>query len=310
MPRISPRLILEAYKIHPYLPYLLPACKTIFQAKLELGWIINELPVSKHKSAIKKRFRLYPLQYILGNQPFGSNLKIECKKGVLIPRADTEEWCMELCKKLRKIKNPNDSLKVLEICSGSGCISLLIGEQLKDYLAELDILGVDVSQICVDLSQKNLELNHKYINSNKTLINFIKGDLFNKDLLSSLPIQNHELVISNPPYIPLEEYNVYHGGLEKSVIKYEPRLALVGNLEVYKSLLDNFVFNNKSCKSFIFEVGNKKQIEFVRDYILFKKFSWNVGYRIDSNGQYRNVVGWQRDCNYDLLQKMCTSIYN
>jgi methylase of polypeptide subunit release factors len=97
MPRIPLSVILKARRENILLPILLKECRTIDSARNELRWL-RERAVrdsQSHPSKIEWRGQLksmcqlrsrgYPLQYILGDQPFG-DLEILCRKGVLIPR--------------------------------------------------------------------------------------------------------------------------------------------------------------------------------------------------------------------------------
>ena len=136
MSRISAKLIRDARRISPFLPRLLPANRTIEQASLELKWIKQELP--------KEDF---------GSQPFGG-LNLKCKQGVLIPRWETEEWCNKLVETLKQTHVKQ--LVVLDACTGTGCIPLLIGHELNNIAPK--IYGLDVSGKAFDLANENLSL--------------------------------------------------------------------------------------------------------------------------------------------------------
>lgn len=94
MPRIPYSVIWRACREDSLLPILLKECRTIDSARNELRWLREAFPDgqspsktrrSRLKAMCQLRSRGYPLQYILGNQPFGE-LEILCRKGVLIPR--------------------------------------------------------------------------------------------------------------------------------------------------------------------------------------------------------------------------------
>lgn len=105
MPRIPSRTILDAYRQDPLLPLLLQECRSLDLAKNELCWLRSRaVSIAQSKSKIetfrtkpfqgwrsslrsmcRARSRGKPLQYILGDQPFG-DLDILCRKEVLIPR--------------------------------------------------------------------------------------------------------------------------------------------------------------------------------------------------------------------------------
>lgn len=102
MPRLSTSLIIQAYRQDPLLPCLLKECRSLDSARNELRWLRDkaiQIPGNaNHKTTIasnwrhrlrvmcSQRARGKPLQYIIGDQPFG-DLEILCRKGVLIPRS-------------------------------------------------------------------------------------------------------------------------------------------------------------------------------------------------------------------------------
>ena len=92
MPRLPPSLLVRARNISPLLPLLLRECRTLQSARNELRWIKEAVEEDVAGDGLKRirdmcvaRGRGVPLQYLLGNQPFGE-LDVLCRKGVLIPR--------------------------------------------------------------------------------------------------------------------------------------------------------------------------------------------------------------------------------
>lgn len=288
MPRVSPKTLVEALKIHRALPLLLPVCRDLTQARQELRWIKLETSPQRFVPAVLQRSRHYPLQYILGTQPFG-DLEIRCKPGVLIPRNDTEEWCYEVVEVLRHLTH----LKVLDMCTGTGCIALLMAKEL----AQSSVVGVDISDKAVELSRENLELNMI------TNVRFEQGDLKDQLLISRLGDDRFDLIVSNPPYIPASEFNT-RSGMEKSVRLFEPSLLLKGDSDILIPLVKNVLLS--SCEGFIVELAGIRQVEMMLS--LFGE-GWRTGHRIDSNGQVRNVIGWKVGSKMDLLEKLCHSVH-
>lgn len=129
--------------------------------------------------SVAERSRGKPLQYIIGNQPFGT-LDIACREGVLIPRPETETYTSALVEILLSLLSGGDAtrdlvpeskrrLRILDLCSGSGCIALLLHSILKppgghlhlnlvptDQEVEVDILGVDKNEKAIRLGRHNL----------------------------------------------------------------------------------------------------------------------------------------------------------
>ncbi|KAH8821428.1 HemK family methyltransferase [Xylogone sp. PMI_703] len=299
MPRISTSLIRKAYAISPLLPILLPGCRTLSSAINELRWIREYVQetTSGHVNQIhrwnkllrlcRRRGRGEPLQYILGSQPFGE-LDIKCRPGVLIPRPETEAYTTHLAHLLHrgefdwlKSKPDGAELSIVDVCSGSGCISLLLYYLLWKKFPSLQVLGVDISQRAIDLARDNLEsliskgqLPIPGSQNGYPQIRFHRGDIFLPWGYNNLPSSCH-VIVSNPPYIS-------QSGLMKetarSVRNWEPKLALVpkGNAKLdsapedifYHRLLD--LQKELKAKILLMEVGDAAQARRVVQTILRK----------------------------------------
>ncbi|GMG19182.1 unnamed protein product [Ambrosiozyma monospora] len=262
------------------------------QATTELNWIKQELPESQWMTAVQQRAELKPLQYILGTQPF-LNFEIDCKPGVLIPRNDTEEWCSELIDIINLSRQDDKrDIKIMDYCTGTGCIVIGL-TMLKNCHS---VVGVDFNNKAVELAQRNYEKNEHLIDHTNMNVSFHHGDLKLLDVPSES--KSFDLLISNPPYIP-EEDMCQAGGVEKSVLDYEPLEALVGDLEFYGQLVK--LIPVVQAKAFVFELGYLRQAEITKSLL---SNSWQCGIRYDSGGRIRNVIGWS-DKAYAALQNMC-----
>ena len=187
----------------------------------------------------------YPLHYVLGSVPFGP-LTISVKAPTLIPRPETEEWMAALLPGFAPIKH--ESLKILDMGTGSGCIALWLAKELPNST----IYAVDVSDSALALAQKNAEQN------NISNIVFIKSNLF--DLVPQ--DIKFDCIFSNPPYIAPEDWN----DLSPAIRKWEDRGALIaGNkgLEIITQLVAHapYYLNQQSVllkhdlASLIVEIG-------------------------------------------------------
>ena len=143
-----------------------------------------------------------PMQYVLRYSYF-CNLKIGVKSGVLIPRPETEELCRLIIDR-EKTDNP----KILDICTGSGCIALA----LKNGIPNALVYGVDISETALRIAKENS------YNCNLE-VNFFKYDVLNNT--PSL-CGGYDIIVSNPPYI----CNFEKDKMEDIVLKNEPHLAL------------------------------------------------------------------------------------
>lgn len=152
------------------------------------------------KENIKKLENSYPVQYLIGYVNF-YGLKIKVNESTLIPRYETEYLIEKLLKYIKKynIKNP----KILDMCTGTGCIGLTLKHELPKSIVTLS----DVSSSALEMAN----LNKKDLNLN---VEIIQSDLF-----ENIKEKNYDILISNPPYVFDTE------PLPKEVT-YEPNLAL------------------------------------------------------------------------------------
>lgn len=176
-----------------------------------------------------------PLQYLLGEWEF-YGLPFKVDERVLIPRADTE-ILVEQCKFiLNEIENP----KVLDIGTGSGAISVTIAKEIPSAT----VLGADISGDALEVAVENRKINN--VESN---LKFIKSDVF-----SNIKDMDYDMIISNPPYIPQEEYEE----LMPEVKKHEPQRALTDNGDgyyFYKKISEEAPKYLKDGGYLAFEVG-------------------------------------------------------
>ena len=182
---------------------------------------ISRVDTEKFMAAINRRLGHYPVQYITGKQEF-MGLTFGVTPDVLIPRQDTEILVEEVLKEL------TDGSRILDMCTGSGCILL----SLLYYSNDCEGVGVDVSEEALAVAKDNagrLELDEtfdmlfdprkqgkKHIDRSK--IEFVESNLFN-DVRGKF-----DIIVSNPPYI---KSNVIPTLMEE-VRDYEPILALDG----------------------------------------------------------------------------------
>lgn len=187
----------------------------------DLKWLVENLPetpdgqqISLLKEQVKRLKQDEPLAYILGYMPF-YNCKIYLNKNTLIPRPETELLADTIFKKWKNKADGNT--RILDLCSGSGCIAVALQKALNCVTD-----AVDISPACCTVIRENAK-------RNGVKINVIQSDMF------AGVKQKYDLIVSNPPYIPSIEIN----GLQKSVKDYEPHSALDGGsdgLDFYRQI--------------------------------------------------------------------------
>ncbi len=196
---------------------------------------IKESDAIRYFELIDKRSKNYPIKYILGKCEF-MGLDFKVSEGVLIPRPETEI----LVEKAISLYNIQDNISVCDICCGSGCIGLSIISFLKNAF----LTSYDISDTALSITKQNAAL----------LGIFERTEVIKKDILSQESGKQFDLIVSNPPYIPTEEYNA----LMPDVKLYEPEIALHSPsdpLKFYKRIIEKYTKNLKKDGYIFFEVG-------------------------------------------------------
>ena len=206
---------------------------------------LTESEVSLYRDKVKRRLKFEPLQYIRGKTEFYS-LEFMVTPDVLIPRQETEilvEKVLEYIK-VSGLECP----KILEIGTGSGCISIAIAAN-----AECNIKAFDVSSEAVKVAEINATAN-----GTSDKIKFETVDFFDP----GVTFEGYDIIVSNPPYISAQDVP----GLNEEVNGYEPYIALTDDgdgLSFYKRIFE--LYNVTQNKPFIFlEVGDGKKEAIVK----------------------------------------------
>lgn len=168
--------------------------------------------IDKIDELAAERIKGKPLSYVLGNADFyGYEIKVD--ERVLIPRPETEELVSEV---LKVVKNTD---KVLDLCTGSGAIALVINKK-----SGASVTATDISEAALEVAKENFK---QFDAAVETRLIDLYGDLSEK----------FDIIVSNPPYIKTEEIDT----LDKEVKDYEPRIALDGGedgLDFYRRICE------------------------------------------------------------------------
>ena len=192
---------------------------------------ITKEQLGEYEWALKKRSEHIPLQYIVGETEF-MGLPFKVNSSVLIPRQDTET----LVEEALKVAKPG--MKVLDMCTGSGCIIISIlhhGKELEGYAS-------DISRHAINVAKENAKLN-------QVAVSFETGDLF--DHIKG----KYDMIVSNPPYIRTEEI----AKLMPEVQNFEPFDALDGKedgLFFYRRIVEQASDYLNPGGHLLFEIGH------------------------------------------------------
>ena len=235
---------------------------------INLNKIINKEVVKKFNYLLSKRLKNEPIAYILGSKEFWKH-KFFVNRSVLIPRPETEHLVEEILKIIKK----NESKKILEIGTGSGCIII----SLSIERPKCHVTALDVSSNALNVAKTNAKMHHL---ENK--IKFINIDI---DKFQSY---KYDLIVSNPPYINLSDLK----RLDDDIKLYEPKLALYGGSDGYREIKKIISKSSKLLKyngKLVIEIGDKQ-----KNHTIFelKKNGFFINKICkDLSGKYRVLIG-------------------
>lgn len=142
-----------------------------------------------------------PAQYITGFAWF-LDRKFAVREGVLIPRPETEELVRMIADRYKGCSG----LRVLDVGTGSGCIAVTLAAELK----QAEVVAVDVSVSALEVARENAR-------RHRVSVDFVRCDM-----LQEGPSGHFDLIVSNPPYVTLQEKDE----MRPNVLRYEPHRAL------------------------------------------------------------------------------------
>lgn len=183
------------------------------------------------KRSIKRLKSNEPIQYVLGYTHFFGH-KFKVSSSVLIPRPETEElisWIFECY-------NKNDSIKILDLGTGSGCIAITLAK----YFSNSKVFALDISSDALKIARTNAK-------KHDVEISFNKADILNLKIVN----ENYDLIVSNPPYVCKNEISK----MAPNVLEHEPHLALFvedSTPLIFYEAIKQITLSNLSSKGFCF----------------------------------------------------------
>lgn len=244
----------------------------VFGKKLSVLLLEKPTASEEQKNTVNnlayRRICGYPLQYLLGKWEF-FGLPFYVGEGVLIPRQDTET----LVETVLKIKLPENP-KILDLCSGSGCIAVSLALNIKNA----DVTAVEISDKAAEYIKKNAELNN-------TDLNIVKDDVLSEktaEIFSGI-----DAIVCNPPYLTADDMK----SLQKEVT-FEPETALFGGkdgLDFYRNITKLWKDCLKSGGILAYEIGMGQEDAVMK--ILEENNFINIEMTEDLSGIIRVVRG-------------------
>jgi release factor glutamine methyltransferase len=205
---------------------LLSHVLNIARIQLYTGYdrVVGEDQLARFRELVRRAGEQEPIAYLTGKAHFFS-LEFSVNRDVLIPRPDTETLVENV---LQTVRNQAglESPRVLDLCTGSGCVAAAIAKNLK----AANVLAIDISEKAAAVARDNIQ---QLGLTDRVMVEV--GDLFApmKTIVDARPF---DLIVANPPYIASDQL----AGLDKSVREYEPMLALdggPGGLVIHRRIL-------------------------------------------------------------------------
>lgn len=218
------------------LEYVTGVSKAMYFAEPERA--VSEENADRYIDCIRQRAAHIPLQHITGEQEF-MGYPFYVNEHVLIPRQDTEILVEEAIQIMRP------KMKILDMCTGSGCIVLSILKMCKEkyYMTDLQGVGADVSEEALKVARENSR-------RLEVPVTWIQSDLFAK-----IPEEEkYDVIVSNPPYIETAVIDT----LQEEVRLHDPYIALDGKedgLYFYRRIISEAGKYLKPQGKLMFEIG-------------------------------------------------------
>lgn len=178
-----------------------------------------------------------PMAHVLGYSWF-YGYKFIVNEDVLIPRPETEELCANILARMDQHFSKNETIYCVDVGTGSGAIAITLCKEEP----HVHMMATDISQEALVTARKNAQMN-------EADVQFMAGDMLRPLIEKNIRV---DVLVCNPPYIPQEEK------MEKSVVDFEPHVALFGGEDGLKFYREIFADCQKVLKDkafMAFEMG-------------------------------------------------------
>lgn len=229
---------------------------------------VSDFLVSSVNAVIDRLLHHEPIQYIFGDT-YWHGMTLKVSPDVLIPRPETEELVDIIVK-----DNQQSDLKVLDVCTGSGCIAVALAK----FMNFPQVTAIDISQPALAIARENATLQ-------KVKVKFETADAL--DLGKTLT-GKYDIIVSNPPYVMESEKSA----MDSNVLDHEPALALFvpdrDQLKFYKAIA-TYAYTALDDKGRLYFELNPLTANALRSWMLQSGWS-DVTFLPDINAKTRFLI--------------------
>jgi release factor glutamine methyltransferase len=244
---------------------------------------LDDNALSAYRALIQRRLSGECAAYILGKKEF-RGLEFLVNKSVLVPRPETETLVDTAVNELNKKNKEAETIRVLDLCTGSGAIAVSI----KSEMPEVQVWATDLSGQALETAKTNAA---RLLPGSAVL--FYQGDLFNALPFNALSdnapqAEKFSVIVSNPPYIPSSEIKTL-----SPEVQNEPLIALDGGktgLEIIERIIEEAPDYLTKNGALLMETAGGKQTEKI-SALLEKRGFTNINIYKDLSGQERVIEG-------------------
>ena len=234
---------------------------------------VNQSDLLRFHWAVEDLKQWRPIQHIVGWTEF-CGCHIEVDKNTLIPRPETEEIVNWTIEHNSKLKIQNSKSRILDLCTGSGCIAIALAK----HLPQSQVTAIDISADALSKARHNAAINN------------VEIDFRQDDILSArftLEDSRFDLIISNPPYVMLSEIET----MNHNVIDWEPHSALFvpddDPLRFYRTIARTAEKHLKDSGIVIVEINEQLGLETAE---LFEEYGFYTEVHRDFRGHDRMLT--------------------
>jgi len=202
--------------------------------------VVGKQQLDQLHDLVQRAGKHEPVAYLVGKTEFYS-LELNVTPVCMIPRPETE---LLVQRAIEFLRTRVGGQFVCDLCTGCGCIAVAIAKNFT----HARIIATDISDAALEVAARNIEKH-----GHEDRIQILQGDLF-EPIIPQLDIEKFDLIVCNPPYVSVAEYEV----LERNIRDYEPKISLFAGrdgLDIHRRVIEKASDFLKPDGALMLEIG-------------------------------------------------------